>query len=134
MKDIMKTQNELDKFYEEIQDDTVSSLSHHFVLNNNVYFHATNFSLLEKILNEGFSSKESNWGALHCYFGKSFFASLNHAKGKHEKHEKYVIFAVDLTYLFESNNSIEYEMMPLAGEIKVKDSVPKECIIGYVSV
>ncbi|MBQ0533053.1 hypothetical protein CHI95_12740 [Providencia rettgeri] len=127
----MKAQNEFEKFYEEIKSKDISGFSHNFIHDNNVYFHATDLNLLEKILKEGFSSKESNWGALCCYFGKSFWSSLEHVKSKYDN---CVVFAVDLTYLFESNNGIEYEIVPSAHEIKVKNSVPKECIIGYISV
>jgi len=122
----MKSQKSLEQFYDAVKDGKLSDLNHSFVKGNNIYLHATSLENLENILNEGFDPNKSKFK--YCYFGKSLHISKQYGISKSTR---YVILAVDLSELFESDdNQDKYHFADT--EVKVSKLVAKENIIGVL--
>ena len=116
-------QKELDLFYKDVKLGDQSDLSHSFVKNNNIYFHATELTNLDSILKKGF---QPSLNFKCCYFGKSFHICRSYLNGK-----PHVVFAVDLSdYLTNANDYSKSNDT----EIRVFKEVSPKSIIGYIEL
>lgn len=114
-------QKEFDLFYQDVKLGDQSDLKHTFVRDNNIYFHATNLTNLDSILETGFQPGPK-FGC--CYFGKSF-----HICRGYLNNSPHVVFAVDLSnYL---TNAHDYSKANDT-EIRVFKEIRPESIIGYI--
>lgn len=123
----MPNQQALDQFYADITTGQQSEFNHELIKDNNIYFHATNTENAESILENGFDWENNKFN--QCYFGKSFSVCRLYAN----RHPKTTIFAVNLDSLI-NDESKQDKFLIEGGEIKVKDHVGPENIIGRIDL
>jgi|GEM_PF-6443389 len=123
----MYTQNDIQAYFEHLQNIDNSELNHPLYQNSNIFFHGTSLENYKKILKSGFKKEHSQFQA--CYFNKSIRISQKYAISKSETSP--VLIAVNLDFIFNNEEYKEkYQLKDT--DLKIHSDIPADKIIHVI--
>ncbi|EPB4072974.1 hypothetical protein ACRIG7_002974 [Acinetobacter baumannii] len=120
----MYTENDIQAYYEHLQNIDNSELNHPLYKNSNIFFHGTSLENYKKIQTSGFKKEYSQFQA--CYFNKSIRICQQYAKSKSETSP--VLIAVNLDFIF-GNEEFKEKYQLNDTDLKIFSDIPADKII-----